>query len=279
LPWRAVSPGRAPKPATKSRRAGCPALRVRSWCASGVATLNCILPRTSPIAIWQYWQITGDDDFMAEIRRAHPAGDVRASGRAVSSRTGPLFQGQFSISDVIGPDEYHDHVDNNAFTNRMVAWHLRRAIGDPGLATYRSAPGQCRANLRNVNWICPKRSPSNTGRLLPTIWSCTEDPETGLIEQFDGFFQRKEVDWANAMLSVQSSMQATPGHRGRQRASGAQTARCDFVADAAARRSTKRRSVAAPTGITTCPAQITPMDRRWGQPSTPGLPVLWGCLS
>ena len=26
---------------------------------------------------------------------------------------------QYSFRDVIGPDEYHDHVDNNTFTNRM----------------------------------------------------------------------------------------------------------------------------------------------------------------
>ena len=28
---------------------------------------------------------------------------------------------------VMGPDEFHSHVDNNAFTNRMVRWHLERA--------------------------------------------------------------------------------------------------------------------------------------------------------
>jgi len=32
----------------------------------------------------------------------------------------------YEICDVIGPDENHDHVNNNAFTNRMVQWHLER---------------------------------------------------------------------------------------------------------------------------------------------------------
>lgn len=31
------------------------------------------------------------------------------------------------ITGVIGPDEYHENVDDNAFTNRMTAWTLRRA--------------------------------------------------------------------------------------------------------------------------------------------------------
>jgi trehalose/maltose hydrolase-like predicted phosphorylase len=35
---------------------------------------------------------------------------------------------QFAIRNVIGPDEYHDHVDNNAFTNPMVQWHLSTAL-------------------------------------------------------------------------------------------------------------------------------------------------------
>ena len=32
-----------------------------------------------------------------------------------------------SFTDVLGPDEYHEHVNNNVFTNRVAAWHLRFA--------------------------------------------------------------------------------------------------------------------------------------------------------
>lgn len=35
--------------------------------------------------------------------------------------------GRGHIDGVIGPDEYHEVVDDNAFTNGMVRWHLRRA--------------------------------------------------------------------------------------------------------------------------------------------------------
>ena len=34
---------------------------------------------------------------------------------------------QGHIRRVIGPDEYHEGVDDNAFTNGMVRWNLRRA--------------------------------------------------------------------------------------------------------------------------------------------------------
>lgn len=46
-------------------------------------------------------------------------------------------QGRGHIDDVIGPDEYHERVDDNAYTNNMARWHLRQAAtlarqaGDP----------------------------------------------------------------------------------------------------------------------------------------------------
>ena len=37
---------------------------------------------------------------------------------------------------MIGPDEYHEHVDDNAFTNVMARWNLRAAAA----ATSRRGP-------------------------------------------------------------------------------------------------------------------------------------------
>ena len=37
---------------------------------------------------------------------------------------------RYEIRDVIGPDEYKEHVDNNAFTNHMAAWNMRTALGE-----------------------------------------------------------------------------------------------------------------------------------------------------
>ena len=28
----------------------------------------------------------------------------------------------------MGPDEFHSHVDDNAFTNRLAQWHLTQAV-------------------------------------------------------------------------------------------------------------------------------------------------------
>lgn len=42
---------------------------------------------------------------------------------------GTWEKGRFSIKNVIGPDEYHEYVDDNAYTNHTARWCLRRALG------------------------------------------------------------------------------------------------------------------------------------------------------
>src|SRR5260221_3176243 len=34
----------------------------------------------------------------------------------------------YEITNVIGPDEWHEHVNNNAFTNYMAKWNIKTAI-------------------------------------------------------------------------------------------------------------------------------------------------------
>src|SRR5262249_4098369 len=59
-------------------------------------------------AVWQYWRATGDDAFMlgagAEI--------MFETARFWASRAAPEGDGRRHIRHVIGPDEYHEDVDN-----------------------------------------------------------------------------------------------------------------------------------------------------------------------
>jgi kojibiose phosphorylase len=101
-------------------------------------------------------------------------------------------QSRYEFSDVIGPDEYHDHVDNNAYTNYMARWNLQTA-------------------LRVFEWLksqAPSKAEELTRRLelSPDVlenWTHVAEyiylpvrPD-GLIEQFEGYFQRREVDLAS----------------------------------------------------------------------------------
>ena len=35
---------------------------------------------------------------------------------------------RYEITDIMGPDEYSEHVDNNAFTNYMVKWQMNKTL-------------------------------------------------------------------------------------------------------------------------------------------------------
>ena len=41
--------------------------------------------------------------------------------------------GRRHIRGVIGPDEYHENIDDNAFTNVMARWNIRRALRGGGI--------------------------------------------------------------------------------------------------------------------------------------------------
>lgn len=73
---------------------------------------------------WQYGIITGDEDFMEKY------GHELIMDTAVfwRSRLESGQDGLYHINDVVGPDEYHEHVNDNAFTNYMAAWNLGKAI-------------------------------------------------------------------------------------------------------------------------------------------------------
>jgi kojibiose phosphorylase len=155
-------------------------------------------------AMHQYWQATGDDEFWKTAGipvvletavfwgdRAEPEGD------------------RFSLRNVIGCDEYHDHVDNNAFTNAIAAWHLRTAI-DSLAWLAEVAPAAARELTSRLD-LSPDRLAH--WRRVAAGLLVRHDPESGLIEQFEGFFDLKDVDWP-AYEGRKESMQSLLGIEG-----------------------------------------------------------------
>jgi HAD superfamily hydrolase (TIGR01509 family) len=137
-------------------------------------------------AVWNYWRATGDDDF---YRRAG-AEIVLETARFWASRAALEDDGRRHIRHVIGPDEYHEDVDNSAFTNVMARWNIARALETVDLLS--------------------KRWPEDAQRLLASLglqeaeladWrDAVErmvtglDPATGLYEQFAGFHALEDLD-------------------------------------------------------------------------------------
>lgn len=81
---------------------------------------------TSDVAfgVWQYAVITGDEDFMEKY------GYELIMDTAIfwASRLEEGEDGKYHINDVVGPDEYREHVNDNAFTNYMAHWNMKKAI-------------------------------------------------------------------------------------------------------------------------------------------------------
>lgn len=138
-------------------------------------------------AAWFYWQTTGDDAWM----RDYGAELILEGAVFWGSRVEKGAAGLYHLRDVIGPDEYHDHVDDNAFTNKMVAWHLQTALDILAWLSQQAAARRAelveRLNLtaeRLQHWADVSR------RMY-----IGEDAR-GLIEQFAGFFDLADVDLA-----------------------------------------------------------------------------------
>ena len=108
-------------------------------------------------ATYQHWtRDTGMAPVVAEI--------LRETARWWASRVRMDGEGRAHIDGVIGPDEYHVGVDDNAFTNVMARWNLRAA-------------------RRHVGPAESARFESVAGALVDGY-----DPATGRYEQFAGFY-------------------------------------------------------------------------------------------
>ncbi|MCU0263339.1 MAG: beta-phosphoglucomutase family hydrolase [Candidatus Nanopelagicales bacterium] len=116
-------------------------------------------------AAWQYAEWSGDATLLDGPGRPL----LLDTARYWASRVRPDDSGGH-IDDVIGPDEYHERVDDNVFTNIMARWNLRRAA--------ELAEGGADVSADEIaQW-----------RHVADTLVDNYDAHTGLYEQFDGYY-------------------------------------------------------------------------------------------
>ena len=120
----------------------------------------------------------------ARVRRRDPVRDQPVLGGPGRADAGP---GGYSLQQVMGPDEFHSHVDNNAFTNRLAQWHLQQAAPCLRRAARPSTPTRSPRSRRDRP---QPRGGATGGATSPTRIVCHREPATGVIEQFTGYFER-----------------------------------------------------------------------------------------
>ncbi|HEX9097831.1 MAG TPA: glycosyl hydrolase family 65 protein [Candidatus Dormibacteraeota bacterium] len=119
-------------------------------------------------AAWHYAQWSGDSQFLSGPGRSL----IAETARYWTSRVRHDSSGSAHLDGVEGPDEYHVPVDDNAFTNVMARWNLRRAA-ELAMRDGQAAPGEEIASWRKI-----------ADALVDGY-----DPTTGRYEQFAGFFK------------------------------------------------------------------------------------------
>jgi trehalose/maltose hydrolase-like predicted phosphorylase len=139
-------------------------------------------------AVWQYWQATQDERFLLDAG----AEILLETGRFWSSRAQPEADGYCHIRGVIGPDEYHEHIDDNAFTNVMARWNIRRAL-DVAALLHERFPDRWTSLSSQLGLGDKELAEWRTvADNMATSWN----PQTGLFEQFAGFFGLEDIDLA-----------------------------------------------------------------------------------
>lgn len=135
-------------------------------------------------AVLQYWQWTGDDEWMAN----YGAEIVLNTAQFWASRVEyNKVADRYELSNQIGPDEYHENINNPVYTNYLVKWHLQKAV-------------------EVFEWL-NAHAPKITAKLSQFLelssdqinrWQYISDKmfipsRDGILEQYDGFFDLEKI--------------------------------------------------------------------------------------
>lgn len=131
-------------------------------------------------AIWEVYSFTGDISILlnggAEV--------ILECARFFYSYTYyKEDKDRYEILDVIGPDEYHERVNNSAFTNKMVYHTLDIALQTLELLK-NEYPGEYEELVSKLDY---SREIANIARFKEKLYIVEPDEKTLILEQFDGY--------------------------------------------------------------------------------------------
>lgn len=138
------------------------------------------------IAMWEYFKLTGDDTLLLE---GGAEVILECARFYLSYAYYKKDKARYEILDVIGPDEYHERVNNNAFTS-MVARETFAIANATVEYLRRNHPKVLSGLLRKIG-IKPELA--SFREMENSLYVPAPDPTTGVIEQFDGYFQLRDA--------------------------------------------------------------------------------------
>jgi kojibiose phosphorylase len=161
-------------------------------------------------AILQFWRWTGDNEWFLH----YGAEIVLDTARFWASRVEMNAEKQrYELRMQIGPDEYHENVDNSVFTNRMVRWHMEQALG-VWAWLQANAPDHA-ARLGSALDMTPSRLEKWTD-VAARIYIPMQEEDGAVLEQFEGFFDRLKPINLEDYTPRTTNMDWILGHRKTQ---------------------------------------------------------------
>lgn len=138
--------------------------------------------------VYSYGQITGNREFM------------KAYGFEILFETAAFWlsrleyneqKDRYEIRQITGPDEYKEYVDNDVFTNYMVAWNLKTALNEIDILASEDTQAYNTLDKR----LGLAELANAIGQKLPKLYlpSINDD---GLIPQNDTYLTLKQIDLA-----------------------------------------------------------------------------------
>ncbi|SKA78621.1 kojibiose phosphorylase [Caloramator quimbayensis] len=137
--------------------------------------------------IWEYYRATGDEEFLLKY------------GIEIFLDTAKFWNSRieynekydrYEINKVIGPDEFHEHINNNVYTNYLAKWNIKKALQLVEILKVR--------NEKLVNRLCSflgiteddfKEWNEKANKIYIPM-----SKDGKIIEQFEGYFELDDID-------------------------------------------------------------------------------------
>ena len=151
---------------------------------------NCWQIHISPdvvYGIWLYYEASLDWNFILK----HGAEVLFEVAQFLVSRVHfKKDKNRFELIRLLGPDEYHENVDNNAYTNYLTKYALEKAIW--AFDTMKEKEPARLQEILNMVGI-EEKARNDWSEIAELIYLPKPDPKTKVIEQFDGYFALEDI--------------------------------------------------------------------------------------
>ena len=138
-------------------------------------------------ATWQYYDVTGDWDFIENYGSHMTLLTARFIGSLVHYK---VTKDRYEILHTCCPDEYHEEVANNAFTNRILRFVLEKTFD---LIEKMGETNPEKLDKLFLQYKITEDELEYWEEILNKMYIPEPDPENRVIEQHDGYFDLEDI--------------------------------------------------------------------------------------